>query len=370
MPLFSARAEFGLGMTMRISIVFACACLAPLTINVAFSAGQPRQHNRAIADLDRAVQIDPAHAPVYGNRGWTHYVKHDYARALADLYRALNSAPEFYNRASMYFDTGDIQRALSDYSAAIRLDPSNALYYNDRGIVYQLMRDYEHALADYSRAIELNPTYVTAYNNRGMLYYGNKEYDRAIADHEQALKINPKSASAYRNLGNAHRAKGELDRAIGGTREAIRIDPKDARSYFGRERLYLYAGAPAKADDVWAWLATSLPMTSTWRSGSTSQGGAMATRASFPLSWPRSTWPPGQPRWSVFISSNARRKKSWPLRKRPTETSKSGSSAKPNSTGANFYWREITRPRRRGCLDLRLQSARPITPNLKAPPRS
>jgi tetratricopeptide (TPR) repeat protein len=249
MPLFSARAEFGFGMTMRISIVFACACLAPLAINVAFSAGQPQQHNRAIADLDRAVRIDPTHAPVYSNRGWTHYVKHDYARALADLYRALDSAPEFYNRASMYFDTGDIQRALSDYSAAIRLDPSNALYYNDRGVVYQLMRDYEHALADYSRAIELNPTYVTAYNNRGMLYYGNKEYDRATADHEQALKINPKSASAYRNLGNAHRAKGELDRAIVDYSEAIRIDPKDVRSYFGRGRLYLYAGAPAKADD-------------------------------------------------------------------------------------------------------------------------
>ena len=47
--------------------------------------------------------------------------------------------------------------AAADYGAAIEVDPTNALAFNNLGGVYLDKDDYEHALAFYSEAIRLNP---------------------------------------------------------------------------------------------------------------------------------------------------------------------------------------------------------------------
>jgi tetratricopeptide (TPR) repeat protein len=83
----------------------------------------------------------------------------------------------------------------------------------DRGVAFLDGKDYDRAIADFTDAVRHNPKYAAAYYNRGFAYLENKDYDRAIADYDRVIALNPKLASAYRNRGNAYRAKGELDRA-------------------------------------------------------------------------------------------------------------------------------------------------------------
>src|SRR5262249_9368062 len=68
-------------------------------------------------------------------------------------------------------------------------DPSWA--YSDRGIAYYNKGDYDRAVADFSKVIERNPNYAKAYINRGNAYDNKGDHDRAIADYNKAIELNP-----------------------------------------------------------------------------------------------------------------------------------------------------------------------------------
>lgn len=52
----------------------------------------------------------------------------------------------------------DADRAIADYTAAIRLDPKYANAYFNRGNGYNSKNDTARAIADYTEVIRLDPT--------------------------------------------------------------------------------------------------------------------------------------------------------------------------------------------------------------------
>jgi tetratricopeptide (TPR) repeat protein len=94
-----------------------------------------------------------------------------------------------------------------------RVDLHSATSCYDRGIASLDRKGHDRAIADFTEAIRYNPRYAAAYHDRGFAYLDKKDYDHAIADFDRAIALNPKLASAYGNRGNAYRAKGALDRA-------------------------------------------------------------------------------------------------------------------------------------------------------------
>jgi tetratricopeptide (TPR) repeat protein len=93
---------------------------------------------------------------------------------------------------------GDHDRAIADSNEAIRLDPKNAIAYGTRGEAYSRMGDYDHALSDFAHAIRLDPKNAVTYSTRGEAYEANNDPDHAIADFDQALKLDPSLADAQR----------------------------------------------------------------------------------------------------------------------------------------------------------------------------
>src|SRR5262249_16559641 len=64
-----------------------------------------------------------------------------------------------------YANKGDRDRAIADYNEAIRLDPENAMAFNNRGASYANKGDRDRAIADYNEAIRLNPNFSLAFTN-------------------------------------------------------------------------------------------------------------------------------------------------------------------------------------------------------------
>jgi tetratricopeptide (TPR) repeat protein len=69
--------------------------------------------------------------------------------------------------------------------------------------------NHDRAIGDYSEAIRLDPTYFYAYVNRGNAYYNLKNYVWAISDYNEAIRWDSKNAVAYNNHGNVYRAQGK-----------------------------------------------------------------------------------------------------------------------------------------------------------------
>jgi lipoprotein NlpI len=107
-----------------------------------------------------------------------------------------DQAVAHHNRGLAYAVKGDLDRAIADFTEAIRLDPKDALAYNDRGAAYAVKGDFDRAIADYSEAIRLDPKAVLAYKNRGGVYLYSGALPKALADFNQASELDPKYAYA------------------------------------------------------------------------------------------------------------------------------------------------------------------------------
>jgi tetratricopeptide (TPR) repeat protein len=68
-------------------------------------------------------------------------------------------------RAAAYDRKQQYDRAIADYDTALRLDPGQADAFNHRGEVWRRKGDRPHALADFGAAIRLNPEHAPARAN-------------------------------------------------------------------------------------------------------------------------------------------------------------------------------------------------------------
>jgi len=100
----------------------------------------------------------------------------------------------YFNRGIEYAAKGDDDRAIADFTAAIRLDPKDAYAYNNRGSAYKGKGDLDRAIADYGETIRLNPSLDKAFSSRGTAYLYGGNPAKALADVSQASELDPKSA--------------------------------------------------------------------------------------------------------------------------------------------------------------------------------
>ena len=114
--------------------------------------------------------------------------------------RRRKRSKSYNNRGLAYYNKGQYDRAIADYTKAIQINPKRASAYNRRGVAYAKKGQYDSAIADYTKAIQINPNYAFAYNDRGVAYAKKGQYDRAIDDYTKALSINPSLAEARTKL--------------------------------------------------------------------------------------------------------------------------------------------------------------------------
>src|SRR6266853_427826 len=157
-------------------------------------------------------------------------------------YSGRNLAIAYTNRGSSYDDKRDEDRAIADHDSAIRIDPKLDLAFNNRANAYGRKGETDRALADYDKAVRLNPKFALAYNNRGLEYREKREFDAAIADFSTAIAIDSRYANAYRNRGNAYVKMDEYDRALPDLTTALAINARDPETLAGRGIAYQKIG--------------------------------------------------------------------------------------------------------------------------------
>jgi tetratricopeptide (TPR) repeat protein len=204
--------------------------------------GNKGQFDLAIADLDKAIEINPEDAEAYNNRGIAYVKKGQHDLAIADFGKSIEIKPDYsqayYNRAFVYHEKSQYDLAIADLDKAIEIKPDDVEAYYNRGTVYGKKGQHDLAIADFNKAIKINPGLAQAYNNRGLTYNNNGQFDLAIADYDKAIKIKPDDAEAYYNRGITYREKGQHDLAIADFNKAIEINPDLVQAYYNRAFVY------------------------------------------------------------------------------------------------------------------------------------
>ena len=126
---------------------------------------------------------------------------------------------------------GEYDKAIADYDQALRLDPNNAAIYRNRGIAWKRKGDFDKAIADFNQALRIDVNYIAVYINRGNAWENKGDFDKAIADFNQALRLDVNYTKVYINRGWAWNGKGEYEKAIIDFNEALRLDANYAYAY-------------------------------------------------------------------------------------------------------------------------------------------
>jgi tetratricopeptide (TPR) repeat protein len=173
-------------------------------------------YDRAIEEYSQAIKISPQFNTAWNNRGSAYLAKHDYARAIQDFSQAIRIKPGYL--------TGSVDPTPFDY----------ATVFVNRGNAYAVKHENDRAIEDYSQAIRLKPNDASAFYGRGLVYSAMADYDHAIADYGEALQIDAKDADALCSRGVAYFHKNDYDRAMQDFNEAIRLKPDDADAFYDR----------------------------------------------------------------------------------------------------------------------------------------
>lgn len=146
-------------------------------------------------------------------------------------------AEEVFEHGLVKLSRGQFDRAIEDYSEAIRLNAQFAEAYYRRGRARELKANLENkfyrfrsnlrqaAKCDYQQALRLSPDDARASTIRGALYYHDGDLDAAWHEVEEALRKNPRDEDAYFLRAGIHSERREFDKAFEDFGEATRLSP-------------------------------------------------------------------------------------------------------------------------------------------------
>jgi tetratricopeptide (TPR) repeat protein len=141
----------------------------------AFSYNGLSDYKNAIADFDRAIEIDPTDLASYTDRGKTKAYAKDLDGAKKDFLFILTkdstggqAEAAFYYLGRIAYQEGQFEQSIKHYDKLLALAPNDSEAYFNRGAAKGMIMDVEGSIKDYDKAIELKPDYMAAYANRGV----------------------------------------------------------------------------------------------------------------------------------------------------------------------------------------------------------
>ncbi|MFI7501349.1 tetratricopeptide repeat protein [Streptomyces sp. NPDC049687] len=209
------------------------------------------QYESALAEYDRAVELDPDLVRAHYGRGLTLQLTGDLPAALAAFDRADALAPDtdwiIGERAETLRLAGRFEEAAADYDRAIALDPAYAEALAGRGAVRHALGRYDEALADFDRAVSLDGDYLWALVRRARLRRTREEWDEAFADLDRAVALAPDSPWVASERGDAHRVAGRYEEAVTELTRALSLEPDYPSALASRGACHLELGRPEEA---------------------------------------------------------------------------------------------------------------------------
>jgi tetratricopeptide (TPR) repeat protein len=163
------------------------------------------------------------------------YEKGEYENAIVVFNEVLKddsiNIDAFFYRADAYFMLQKHNKAITDLSTTIRLNPKYRMAFLRRGFVYFTIRKFNLAIADYTSEINNYPNEIESYYNRACVYTEALKYDLALKDFDKVINLKPNDGGAFYERGVVYLKIKKNDLAINDFLSTIRWEPNNAFAY-------------------------------------------------------------------------------------------------------------------------------------------
>lgn len=143
-----------------------------------------RDYDHALADLNAVINATPDFAPAYLERAAARVMIQESRSGQATEVTGANDETRLNAEASMALNS-----IMADLDKALELDPLMAVAHYNRGTILLRMGAYADAIDALTKAIEIEPNLGAAYYNRGYARFSRGNHDGAVSDISRAGQL-------------------------------------------------------------------------------------------------------------------------------------------------------------------------------------
>ncbi|PHS15749.1 MAG: hypothetical protein COA78_04720 [Blastopirellula sp.] len=231
---------------------------------------QYNDYDSAIENLSSAIRLESTNTCFLSSRASAFAVLGRFEDALADYNKAIDLDPDdpinYQNRGKMRFNQQEYLIAVNDFTTAIKIVESSSkdekeksYLYADRAEAYEEAEQFQQAIADYILILSIDPKNVNSLTRIGLIYQTLEDYQTALSIFTQALSLEEDSAFLLRLRGNTYVELDEEILAFSDFNTAIAIEPSSPLYYDRAEAFYIFENYANALDDLDS--ALELPVT-------------------------------------------------------------------------------------------------------------
>lgn len=186
---------------------------------------KPENVQSAITEFDAALQIDPNYARAYAGRGEAYWLG----------FRQSNGTNDW------------IKRAAEDCGRALAINPDIAEGHSCLGDVYNGQGEYQKAVAEFKKAVALDSSRDSALRGLADGYEKLGDTASAEATYQQAIALRPQYWAGYNALGGFYFRQSRYPDAVKMLQRVVELAPENFQGYFNLGGVLLARGDYPKA---------------------------------------------------------------------------------------------------------------------------
>lgn len=126
----------------------------------------------------------------------------------------------------VYFQRGELAKALKAYGRAEEIDPDNMQLKFNLAMAKLQMGDFGEARRLMENYVAKNPLHGDGFYLLGLIYKEQKQYKKAVEQLEKSIEVSPGNTNVYFNMGEIYEFLGDVDAAVRYYQKTLDYNPQ------------------------------------------------------------------------------------------------------------------------------------------------
>ena len=221
----------------------------PMLEQEAVSGDKRQLRDKALADLDKAVEFDDQLCDAFLlaarlQSALTDGDEEDALDALEAAFDVIGASPQ--QKARAYVVRGQLAvdevTRLASFEEALKADPENAEARLERAAALADTDQRDAAAAELLILVKKDPANIHAWAALAAIHIHREEFTTALEEVDKIVKLRPQSLQGYKLRAQIHAAAGDLEAALADLGKTLELDAQDVDSLLARAKLQTLNG--------------------------------------------------------------------------------------------------------------------------------